>query len=227
MEISLSHLCVWHFRYSMKQQGVLPTDIACFQGVWGMCCRKERYSLHTHLLHSLLGSLPSPHLCPQLVWLCWLKSTSEQRASSGLKFTEPREGPYSGALSLFLLKGERGWGQREEGRGSLCLLSWLVLPEGAPGHSMCPGWSQHRQPPRNIQKSLVSPSWLSMPQLCDYAGNFTEVSQRCLSQGNCFPVHISSPGHLWYTEKMKIETARNKSKGPTYCTGARCHLGIE
>lgn len=54
---------------------------------------------------------------------------------------------------------------RERGRGSLWLLSWLVLAEGAHGHSVCPGWSQHTQPAGSIQKSLVSPSWLSMPQL--------------------------------------------------------------
>lgn len=115
--------------------------------------------------------------------------------------------------------------EQGDGKGLPWLLSWLVLAEGAPGHSMCPGWSQHTQAPGSIQNSLVSSSWLSMPQLCDYAGAFTVVSQGCLFPANCFPAHINSSGHLWYTKGMKIEASRKKSKSPTYCKRGQMSLG--
>lgn len=125
---------MWHFRYGMKQQGVLPIVIECSQVAWGLCCRKEQYSLpHTFiLLQSLPGPLLSLHFCPDPVWLCWLKTTSEQPASSGLTPTEPRAGPHSGALSLLLLKGGRGWGQwagREEGAPFGYSAGWCWLEE--------------------------------------------------------------------------------------------------
>lgn len=60
-------------------------------------------------------------------------------------------------------------GSREEGKHSLWPLSWLVPAEGAHGRGRCPGWSQQTQPLQGIQKAPVSPSWLSVPQLCHTA----------------------------------------------------------
>lgn len=129
MGISLSHLCVWHFKYSMKQQGGLPT-VHIYGWHQGWAAERSNTPFHTHLsCSSLPGSLLSPL---QLMWLCWLKSATQQPASSGLKFAEPRAGPYSGALSLFLLKGQRGWGQRagrEEGAPFGCSAGWYWLKE--------------------------------------------------------------------------------------------------
>lgn len=142
MGISLSHLCVWHFKYSMKQQGGLPTVTAHLRVAPGMSCRKEQYSLpHTFVLlqSSRFTSFSSP---ANVVVLAKKRHSTASQLWIKICWTQSRSLLWCPVLVLAEGSERLRPESRERGRGSLWLLNWLVLAEGAPGHGMV-GLSTH------------------------------------------------------------------------------------